>query len=258
LPDDRAPEVLIGGCGTGGDAIFEAQRFKGARVLAIDLSLSSLSFAKRKTEELGLQTIEYAQADILELGRAAVTFDVIGSVGVLHHLEDPFEGCRVLLSRLRDGGFMCLGLYSQTARRLVADVRAMVAARAYKDTPEDIRRFRQDIQSLDESSELRLLTRSQAFYSMSECRDLAFHVREKHLTLAQIDSFLKESGLRFIGFELDFGVLAQYRTRFADDPACVNLGNWALFEADNPNTFTAMYRFWVQKPPAASAADGPR
>jgi tetratricopeptide (TPR) repeat protein/2-polyprenyl-3-methyl-5-hydroxy-6-metoxy-1,4-benzoquinol methylase len=258
LSDDSAPDVLIGGCGTGGDAIFEAQRFQGARVLAIDLSLSSLSFAKRKTEELGLHTIEYAQADILELGRAAVTFDVIGSVGVLHHLEDPFEGCRVLLSRLRDGGFMCLGLYSQTARRLVADVRAMVAARAYKDTPEDIRRFRQDIQSLDESSELRLLTRSQAFYSMSECRDLAFHVREKHLTLAQIDSFLKESGLRFIGFELDFGVLAQYRTRFADDPACVNLGNWALFEADNPNTFTAMYRFWVQKPPAASAADGLR
>ena len=31
------------------------------------------------------------------------------------------------------------------------------------------------------------------------------------------------------------------------DPAATNLRNWALFEADNPDTFTAMYQFWIQK-----------
>ena len=38
-----------------------------AHMLAVDLSLASLAYARRKSEELGLQ-IEYGQADILELG----------------------------------------------------------------------------------------------------------------------------------------------------------------------------------------------
>ncbi len=42
-------DVLIAGCGTGQHAIETAQRFSGARVLAIDLSLTSLAYAKRKT-----------------------------------------------------------------------------------------------------------------------------------------------------------------------------------------------------------------
>ena len=60
LPDDSAPEVLVAGCGTGSHSILTAQRFRGIRVLAIDLSLSSISYAKRKTQELGITNIEYA------------------------------------------------------------------------------------------------------------------------------------------------------------------------------------------------------
>ena len=59
--------ILIAGCGTGQHAIETAQRFSPARVLAIDLSLSSLAYAKRQTRAIGLDTIEYAQADILKL-----------------------------------------------------------------------------------------------------------------------------------------------------------------------------------------------
>ncbi len=42
MRDDSAPEVLIAGCGTGSHSILVAQRYRGARVLAIDLSLSSI------------------------------------------------------------------------------------------------------------------------------------------------------------------------------------------------------------------------
>jgi tetratricopeptide (TPR) repeat protein/2-polyprenyl-3-methyl-5-hydroxy-6-metoxy-1,4-benzoquinol methylase len=247
MSDDSAPEVLIAGCGTGSDAIFVAQRFSGARVLAIDLSLRSISYAKRKTRELGLTNIEYAQADILKLAGSARRFDIIGAIGVLHHLADPFEGWRILLSLLRPGGSMCLGLYSQIARRSVLRAREFIAARGYASTPADIRRFRQDVFAQDASGELGLLSRSNVFYSMSDCRDLAFHVQEHQLTLGEIDSFLTEVGLRFIGFELDFRVLHQYRARFGDDPSCTDLRNWARFEADNPDTFTGMYRFWIQR-----------
>jgi hypothetical protein len=86
------------------------------------------------------------------------------------------------------------------------------------------------------------------FYSTSECRDLLFHVQEHRLTLGQIESFLAQSGLHFIGFELDPLALHQYRSRFTDDPSATNLRHWAYFEIDNPDTFLGMYKFWIQKP----------
>jgi tetratricopeptide (TPR) repeat protein/SAM-dependent methyltransferase len=248
LRDDSAPEALIAGCGTGMHSIFAAQRFRGIRVLAIDLSLSSISYAERKTRELGITNIEYAQADILKLGDIARTFDIIESGGVLHHLADPFIGWRILLSRLRPGGFMSLGFYSELARRHVVKAREFIAAHRYSSAPDDIRRFRQDLIAKDRSVELQWLSTMPDFYSMSNCRDLLFHVQEHRLMLSQIESFLAELGLHFIGFELDPQVLHQYRARFTDDPSCTNLSYWGQFEADNPDTFVGMYRFWIQQP----------
>jgi Tfp pilus assembly protein PilF/2-polyprenyl-3-methyl-5-hydroxy-6-metoxy-1,4-benzoquinol methylase len=248
MPDDSAPEMLVAGCGTGIHSISTAQRFRGVRVLAIDLSLSSLSYAKRKTLELGLTNIAYAQADILELGGVSRTFDIIESGGVLHHLADPFMGWRILLSRLRPGGFMGLGFYSELARRHVIKAREIIAAHGYASTPDDIRRFRKDLTVKDMSVEMQRLSKMPDFYSTSACRDLLFHVHEHRLTLGQIEAFLAEFRLHFIGFDLDPAVLHEYRTRFIDDPSCTNLGNWARFEADNPDTFIGMYQFWVQRP----------
>ena len=51
------PSVLIAGCGTGSHPI-SSYRYKDANIVAIDLSLSSLAYAKRKTEELGLKNVE--------------------------------------------------------------------------------------------------------------------------------------------------------------------------------------------------------
>ncbi len=248
MADDSAPEVLVAGCGTGMHSIFVAQRFRDTRILAIDLSLSSISYAKRKTRELGITNVEFAQADILRLGDITRTFDIIESGGVLHHLADPFIGWRILLSRLRPGGFMALGFYSELARRNVVKSRELIAAHGYSSAPDDVRRFRQDLTAKDKTILLQWLSTIPDFYSTSSCRDLLFHVQEHRLTLGQIESFQAQLGLHFIGFELDTQVLHQYRARFMDDPSCTNLRNWARFESDNPDTFAGMYKFWIQKP----------
>ena len=127
-------------------------------------------------------------------------------------------------------------------------MREFIAARGYASTPDDIRRFRRDLAVQDAGEELQWLSKAPDFYSTSECRDLVFHVQEHRLTLDQIEAFLSESGLDFLGFELDPRVLHQYRTRFTGDPAGTNLRSWACFEADNPDTFLTMYKFWIQKP----------
>jgi len=248
MRDDRAPDVLVAGCGTGAHSILVAQRFRGAHVLAIDLSLSSLSYAKRKTQELGITNVEYAQADILKLGDVARTFDIIESRGVLHHLADPFAGWRILLSRLRPGGFMGLAFYSEIARRQVVKAREFIVAHGYASTPSDICRFRQDLLLKHMGVELLWLSKMADFYSTSDCRDLFFHVEEHRLTLGQIESFIAEFGLAFVGFELDARALYRYHERFTDDPSGTNLRDWDQFEADNPDTFVGMYQFWVQRP----------
>ena len=91
----KDPKILIAGCGTGQHSIETAAKIEDSNVVAIDLSLSSLAYAKRKTKELGVQNIEYIQADILALETLKERFDLIESIGVLHHMEDPIMGWHV-------------------------------------------------------------------------------------------------------------------------------------------------------------------
>jgi tetratricopeptide (TPR) repeat protein/SAM-dependent methyltransferase len=240
-------EFLVAGCGTGQHSIETAQSFKEARVLAIDLSVSSLSYAKRKTREQGLASIEYAQGDLLKLGMLGREFDVIEAIGVLHHLADPLAGWRTLLSVLRPGGFMRLGFYSEVARRDIAKVRAFIAKQGYGATANEIRQSRQHVMDLDKGAIFGTAINSQDFFSISACRDLLFHVQEHGMLLTGIDAFLRENNLTFLGFEIDGDVLHAYKLRFPHDPAATNLGQWQTFENENHDTFAGMYQLWIQK-----------
>lgn len=246
-PMAEPPDILIAGCGTGRHSIETARRFKGARVLAIDLSLASLCYAKRKTRELGLKNIEYAQADILRLGAIERGFDVIEASGVLHHLAEPMAGWRVLLSLLRPRGFMRLGLYSAMARQPLAAARAFIAQRGYGPSAEDIRRCRQELMSLEDNTPMANLAQFGDFFSTSACRDLLFHVQEHQISLPEIDGFLRQNRLQFIGFILPTQVWANFRSRFPNDKAMTDLALWHIFETENPTTFTCMYQFWIRK-----------
>lgn len=242
-------DILIAGCGTGQRSIAMARRFGAEHMLAVDLSLASLGYARRKSQELGL-TIAYAQADILELEPAlgGRRFDLIESLGVLHHLADPFAGWDGLLSLLRPGGFMLLGLYSETARRPVVAARARAAERG--GSAEDIRSFRQELIQNGDPRAYASVLGSEDFFSLSACRDLLFHVQEQHTTLGEIACFIRDHNLGLLGFELDDAVLAAYRKRFPQDRAATDLACWEAFEADHPGLFGGMYIFWIQKPGA--------
>jgi SAM-dependent methyltransferase len=233
-------DILIAGCGSGLQAIEAAE--SGGRVLAIDISLASLAYARRKTRDAGLNNITYAQADILRLGVIGRTFDRIEAVGVLHHLADPFAGWRGLLRLLRPGGTMKIGLYSERGRRFVVAGRAEIAARGYQATPGDIRRFRQDLIGRND------VPAWPDFFSTSGCRDLFFHVMEHRLSIPQIGRFLDEQGLRFLGFDLGASVLEKFRHRYVSPDAAHDLACWHAFEEANPSTFAAMYLFSVRKP----------
>lgn len=241
-------DVLIAGCGTGQHAIETSRLIEGARVLAIDLSLTSLGYALRKTAELGFAGMEFAQADLLRLGSVLDRrFDLVESVGVLHHLADPWAGWRALLSLLRPGGIMRLGFYSALARRHIVKAREFIAEKGYGPTVEDIRRCRQDLMGPDARADLQAVVDEPDFFSTSACRDLLFHVQEHRLSLTEIGTFLRENWLTFLGFDLDHEIRRAYGRRFPGDVAGINLEHWQHFENENPDTFSSMYQFWVQK-----------
>lgn len=237
-------DILIAGCGTGSHSIDSALRFPKAHILAIDISRTSLAYARRKSRELGLTNIEYGQADILKLTALGRRFDVIETVGVLHHLADPAAGWRVLLSLLRPHGLMLVGLYSATARQSLAAARAFIAERGYR--PTDIRACRQELIQRFGMPPFRDIS------STSGCRDLLFNVMEHQFTIPQIGEFLDANGLTFLGFEqLPPDVLRQFQQQFPDADAMHDLGSWHAFEQAKPLTFGNMYFFWVQKTDAS-------
>jgi len=239
-------DILVAGCGTGRQSIDFAQLYEGAKVLAVDLGLSSLSYAKAKTSAAGLDNITYAQADILELGRLGKTFDVIVSSGVLHHLAEPMTGWQVLSSLLRPGGVMYIGLYSETARRGIVAARNWIAARGYKVTSDDIRACRQELARIDDPAWRSVFTMID-FFTTSECRDLLFHVQEHRFTLPQIAAFLDDNNLRFLGFNIGAKALRKFRARYPAARELSDLRLWHAFETENPDTFVNMYQFWVRK-----------
>jgi len=243
----QAVEVLIAGCGTGLSAIEFAKQHRQTRVLAVDLSRASLGYAKRMARRCGVNNVEFAQADIMRLGAIEQRFDFIDVSGVLHHLADPWEGWRILLSLLRPGGSMQVGLYSEAARRNIVAVRAFVNQRGYQPTPHDIRCCREDI-ILSRDPLQKSVISWEDFFTISECRDLLFHVQEHQISLAQIKSFLTENDLQFAGFNVDPPTRNNFTLRFPNPAAIMDLDCWHTFETAAPGTFAAMYQFWVLKP----------
>lgn len=248
IGDNPSPDILVAGCGTGQQVITKALDFPSAKVLGVDISLSSLSYGKRRARELKIPNADFIHADLLNLSLLDKAFDLIECIGVLHHLGDPMEGWRVLASLLKPGGLMRIGLYSETARKDVVRAQAFVTEKGYAATPDGIRQCRQDIFSMPDTSALSNITKITDFYTLSETRDLLFHVQENRFTLPHIAEMIRKLGLTFIGFEFNNPIeRKKYLEHFRDDPTATCLNNWHKYEQENTNAFISLYLFWVQK-----------
>jgi tetratricopeptide (TPR) repeat protein/2-polyprenyl-3-methyl-5-hydroxy-6-metoxy-1,4-benzoquinol methylase len=243
-------DILVAGCGTGRQALDLATAIKDANILAVDLSLASLSHAQRKATEASIGNVDFGQADILKLDTLGRTFDVVASSGVLHHMRDPFDAWQRLWRLVRPGGLMMIGLYSETARRHVVAARAFIAERGYSSTPSGIRSARRALLAQPEGAAVRHVLRLTDFFSTSECRDLVFHVQEHRVTIPQIKRFIEENGARFLAFDVAPQVAAHYAARYPEDTGRTDLDRWHEFETENSDTFVGMYQFLIQRPAA--------
>ena len=239
------PAILIAGCGTGQHSISTAANYSNSNVTAVDLSLASLAYAKRKTAELGLFNLNYIQGDILDIKYLNKKFDIIECSGVLHHMKSPLDGWKELLSLLQPGGLMKVGLYSKIARKHLTKLKTRIIPKDCNARVDEIRTIRNKIINLNTKSPIDII-RWGDFFSMSEMRDLMFHVQEHQFTLLQINEMLQELNLSFCGIE-NVDIKNKFSKKYHEVSDLYDLNLWHEFEVNNPEIFTGMYQFWCQK-----------
>lgn len=135
----RDKRVLDAGCGTGRHAQFAASY--GAReVVALDLShavdTARLNLAR-------FDNVHVVQGDLLRppfrTPETGGGFDFVYSIGVLHHLPDPYEGFRSLLRYVRPGGTIAVWVYGYENNGLVRHVVEPLRRLTTRLTPRSLR-----------------------------------------------------------------------------------------------------------------------
>jgi 2-polyprenyl-3-methyl-5-hydroxy-6-metoxy-1,4-benzoquinol methylase/uncharacterized protein YbaR (Trm112 family) len=127
IPADA--RVLEMGCGTGQMTLFLASA--GRQVVGADLTRASLELAQAAARRFGVPRALFVETDLHHPGLRAGAFDVVVSLGVLHHTPDPRAAFRGLARLARPGGMLVVGLYNAFARlphrlrRLVARASGM-------------------------------------------------------------------------------------------------------------------------------------
>lgn len=106
LEELRGLLVLDAGCG--GGRYSRLAGLHGARVVGVDLSDAVEKAASLCAD---LRDVAILQADLLAIPLAQDQFDLVFSIGVLHHSPDPRRAFHELAKRVRPGGRLAVWLY---------------------------------------------------------------------------------------------------------------------------------------------------
>jgi len=239
--------MLIAGCGTGSEAAQIALEYPDAAITAIDISETSLNYARRQCAAIGLERIRFVKLDLHKVSELKQQFDAIFCSGVLHHLPDPERGWAELAGVLRPGGVMRIMLYSRAGRAGIAEARSLIRDLAAQPIDDDVLREvrRRFLERVQDPRTWPAISAS-AFATLAGTHDLLLHRREDPFDVPRIGQALLRLRLRLLTFVLTPGVRARYDAMFPYDRAHRNLQSVAAFERRDPSAFVSQYIFWCR------------
>lgn len=186
---EGAESVLDVGCGAGWFSNTSAYHYD-VDVRGIDISRTALDRAIEISHALGVAArTHFERRDLFTLD-ASERFDVVCSIGVLHHTDDLAAALEATVRCVRSGGALYLGLYHARVRKpflehfadylAIQHERALTAA----EFEEALMRYRE----LDRRS-------NDDLFARSWFRDQVLHPHETQHTLDEVACLLDPLGL---------------------------------------------------------------
>jgi 2-polyprenyl-3-methyl-5-hydroxy-6-metoxy-1,4-benzoquinol methylase len=182
------PTVLDVGCGAGWFSLNVAYHY-GCVVTGIDYNEIAIDRARDVAKALGVK-VRFETADLFQF-RPPERFDLVASIGVLHHTNDcPAAVRRVCIEFVKPGGHVFIGLYHSYGRRPFLEHfrRMREAGRTEEDMLTEYRR----LHPLPDETHLR-----------SWFRDQVLHPHETAHTLDEMLPILDATGMTLLATSIN-------------------------------------------------------
>jgi SAM-dependent methyltransferase len=196
-------DILIAGCGTNQAAVF-AFTNRAAKVVAVDISQSSLDHQQYLKDKHGLQNLELHLLPIEELPTLGLDFDLVVSTGVLHHMADPLAGMKALAGCLRPDGALGVMLYARYGRFGVELLESVFRDLELRQDDESVQIVKDAISVLPADHPARNYVKGAwDLQSNAALVDTFLHGRARSYTVSESIDLVTSAGLAFQGWLLN-------------------------------------------------------
>lgn len=253
--------ILDAGCGSGVSTEYLVHLNPEATVVGIDLSEGTLAVAKERCQRSGATRVEFHHLSLFDADRLEGEFDLINSVGVLHHTADPIRGIQALAKKLAPEGLLHIFVYGELGRweiRLMQEAIALLQGDQRGDYVDGVKIGRELFANLPETNPLR--RREQERWEMENKRDACFadmyvHPQEINYNINTLFELIDASGLEFLGFsnpqvwDLE-RLIGKVPDLIARSQHLTERERYRLIEVLDPHTISH-YEFFLGRPPIA-------
>lgn len=201
--------VLVAGGGTGDSAIALAEQLREfhAKIVYLDMSLSSMQVAQERAKIRNLDNIEWIHNSLLELPHMDIEkFDYINCSGVLHHLQSPSDGLKALKSVLKPQGAMCIMLYAPYGREAIYQVQKLMRTinKEEKNLQTQVENTKKILEGLPDLHGYKQVEDRWKVdveeYGDIGVYDLFLHSQDRAYSVSELYELTKECGLNIIEF----------------------------------------------------------
>ena len=200
--------VLIAGGGTGDSTVYLAEQLKDtdAEVIYLDFSKNSMKIAQERAKNRSLENITWINDSILNIpGLKIGKFDYIQCSGVLHHLESPDAGLKVLSDSLTERGGMGIMVYAQYGRTGVYQIQEIMRMvnEGVQSRQEEVKNGWEVINALPQTNWYNRgkdLLADHVSHGDVGMYDMFLHKQDRAYTVPEIYEFVEKAGLNFVEF----------------------------------------------------------
>ncbi len=188
-------DVLVAGCGTS-QAARHALRWPSGRVVAIDVSETSLRHTEELRRRYNLENLEILHLPIERVEEVGRSFDLIVCTGVLHHLADPDVGLSALRAVLRPAGAMHIMVYARYGRTGVSMMQEYSRRLGIGTSEQEVRDLAHTVAEVSRDHPLDpLLRETPDFQHADALADALLNPRDRTYSVPELFDYLDRNGV---------------------------------------------------------------